>query len=58
MVIRRMEMVNAIKEKIKTLSSQREQIIAQLNAVSGAIQALKDVLAESETAEKEDNADD
>lgn len=49
-MIRRMEMVNTIKERIKTLSSQREQIIAQLNAVSGAIQALKELL---EDAEKE-----
>ena len=46
-------MIEQIKEKLKALAEQREQMIANINAVMGAIQVLQELLAD---AEKEENA--
>ncbi len=42
-------MKEIIKQKLTDLSAQKEQLLAQLNAVIGAEQVLKDILG------KEDN---
>ena len=47
-------MQNKIKEKLAELASQREQLLAQLNAVIGAEQALNQLIADDgEVAENE-----
>lgn len=49
-------MHNKIKEKLSELERQKEQLLAQLNAVIGAEQALNQLLTE-EVAENENNTD-
>lgn len=41
-----------IQEKLAQLATQREQILAQLNAVLGAEQALKQLLDDSSEVQK------
>ena len=49
-------MQNKIKEKLAELASQREQLLAQLNAVIGAEQALRQLLeGDNEVHSNEDS---
>ena len=51
-------MIEQIKEKLKALAEQREQMIANLHAISGAEQVLRELLAEAEAkSEKGDTPD-
>ena len=53
-------MTEIIAKKLTELSAQKEQLLAQLNAVIGAEQVLKELLAgkEAETHERSDTLGD
>ena len=44
-------MENKIKAKLADLAKTKEQLVAQLNAISGAEQVLRELLAAEETVE-------
>lgn len=41
-------MIEQVKEKLKALAEQREQMIANLHAISGAEQVLRELLSAAE----------
>lgn len=43
-----MELKSKLEERLKLLESQKEQMIANLNALNGAIETLKDLLKDPE----------
>ncbi len=51
-------MIEQIKEKLKALAEQQEQMIANLNAICGAQQVLQELMAEAEQEEQDDRAAD
>ena len=51
-------MIEQIKNKLKNLEQQKEQAIANVNAICGAEQVLQELLAEAEKEEGEGEGDD
>lgn len=48
-------MLDKINEKLAQLAAQREQLLAQINAVIGAEQALRQLLEDNSEVQKNEN---
>jgi ABC-type transporter Mla subunit MlaD len=45
-----------LQERLETLKQQREQVVANANAITGAIQVLESLLAEDQTPAQQEAA--